>query len=44
MIAPMTGVIISQLIAGKEPVVDVSLLSAKRFDKGELIIEPSVVG
>jgi len=44
MLAPMTGRVMAQLIAGKEPEIDVSPLSVERFERGELIIEPSVVG
>jgi len=44
MIAPMTAVCIAELITGGEPPVDISPLSADRYDKGELIVEPSVVG
>ncbi len=44
MIAPMTSIILSQIISGEEPEVDISPLSAKRFEKGELFLEPSVVG
>ncbi|MCK5833483.1 FAD-binding oxidoreductase [bacterium] len=44
MIAPMTAVCIAQSIVGKNPPVDISPLSADRFHKGEMIIEPSVVG
>ncbi|MCD6501608.1 FAD-binding oxidoreductase, partial [bacterium] len=44
MISPMTAVCMADMIAGQEPPVDVSALSAERFEKGEHIIEPSVVG
>ncbi len=44
MLAPMTGRVMAQLIAGREPEIDVSPLSVERFERGELIIEPSVVG
>ncbi|HHS49649.1 MAG TPA: FAD-binding oxidoreductase [candidate division Zixibacteria bacterium] len=44
MIAPMTAVCIAQLIVGEKPTVDISPLSAERFSKGELVVEPSVVG
>ena len=44
MIGPKTAKILAQLIAGVEPDMDISALSMKRFEKGELILEPSVVG
>ena len=44
MISPMTGRVMAQMIAGVQPEIDVSPLSIERFDRGELIIEPSVVG
>lgn len=44
MIGPMTARAIAQLIAGQKPEVDISPLSIERFERGELIIEPSVVG
>ena len=43
MIAPMTGRIMADLIAGREPVLPVDMFSCSRFDRGELYIEPSVV-
>ena len=33
----------SELILGKEPTVDISKLSLKRFERGEMMFEPSVV-
>lgn len=44
MIAPMTALTLSQIITGRQPEIDISPLSEKRFERGELIIEPSVVG
>ncbi|MFP4458762.1 MAG: NAD(P)/FAD-dependent oxidoreductase [Candidatus Zixiibacteriota bacterium] len=44
MISPITAKIIAQLITGEKPSVDISSLNAKRFEKGELFLEPSVVG
>jgi sarcosine oxidase subunit beta len=43
MFAPMTGVILSEMIMGEKMSIDVSSLSLERFKKGELIFEPSVV-
>ena len=44
MIAPMTAVCSASLMLGEEPPVDVTPLSADRFSRGDLVIEPSVVG
>ncbi|MCD6418043.1 FAD-binding oxidoreductase [bacterium] len=44
MIGPMTARTIAQLIAGEEPEIDISPLSVERFERGELVVEPSVVG
>ncbi len=43
MFGPMTGVVMSELILGEEPTVDISKLSLKRFERGEMMFEPSVV-
>lgn len=43
MLSPVVGVIISQIVLGEAPVVDVSRLDAARFQRGELVLEPSVV-
>ena len=42
MIAPMTGIYMSELILGEEPSIELEL-NLQRFDKGNLILEPSVV-
>ena len=42
MISPMTGKIIAEMITGKELSIDLKL-ELERFDKGNLILEPSVV-
>ena len=44
MIGPMTARTIAQLIAGEKPEIDISPLSVERFERGELVVEPSVVG
>ncbi len=44
MLAPMTSTILAQIICGEEPSIDISALSATRFARGELVLEPSVVG
>lgn len=43
MLSPVTGEIIAQMIAGEEPAVSVEKLDLGRFERGELVIEPSVV-
>lgn len=42
MIAPITGIILADIILGQELTIPIKL-SANRFEKGELILEPSVV-
>ncbi len=43
MLAPMTGVLLAEMILGLAPTMDVSMLNVGRFARGELIREPSVV-
>lgn len=43
MFGPVTGVVMAEMILGLNPTVDASLLKLDRFEKGELLIEPSVV-
>lgn len=43
MFGPATGLLLSEIILGQTPTIDISSLSLERFDKGELIFEPSVV-
>jgi len=43
MLAPVTGRLMAELISGKEPHLDIAPLSLERFEKGELLREPSVV-
>ena len=43
MFGPITGIVMRDIILGNEPVLDVSRLSLKRFETGDLFIEPSVV-
>lgn len=43
MLGPVTGMLMAELISGKEPHIDISPLSLERFEKGELLREPSVV-
>lgn len=44
MISPMVGVTLAHLLMGQTPPVSVERLSLERFERGELVIEPSVVG
>ncbi len=44
MIAPMTAVCIAQSMLGEQTSVDIRPLSVDRFSRGELVVEPSVVG
>jgi len=43
MIAPMTGTVLAEMILGKELSMPVEKLDLGRFDRGELVLEPSVV-
>ena len=43
MFGPITGIVMRDIILGNKPVLDVSRLSLKRFETGDLFIEPSVV-
>ncbi|MCD6436520.1 MAG: FAD-binding oxidoreductase [Clostridiales bacterium] len=43
MFAPMTGLLIAEQIMGEENSIDISALRIDRFEKGELVFEPSVV-
>ena len=44
MVAPMTARVTAQMMLGQRPEIDVSPLFLDRFERGELIVEPSVVG
>lgn len=43
MIAPAVAKVTAEMIVGKEASTDVTMLGLDRFDRGELIKEPSVV-
>ncbi|TAH63555.1 MAG: FAD-binding oxidoreductase [Gottschalkiaceae bacterium] len=43
MLGPMTGLLVSQQILGEKTTIDISKLNLDRFEKGELVFEPSVV-
>ncbi|HOO52372.1 MAG TPA: FAD-binding oxidoreductase, partial [Alphaproteobacteria bacterium] len=44
MLAPIVSKLMMQIIMGKSMEIDISSLTALRFERGELIKEPSVVG
>lgn len=43
MLAPMTGLLLAEQILGEKTSIDISMLDKDRFDRGELVLEPSVV-
>lgn len=43
MFGPATGVLLAESILGEETTLPIDMLSINRFEKGELIFEPSVV-
>ncbi|WP_352417897.1 FAD-binding oxidoreductase [Proteiniborus sp.] len=43
MLGPMTGLLMAEQILGEKNTIDISKLSLERFEKGELVFEPSVV-
>ncbi len=43
MFGPVTGVVIAETILGEKPTIPIDMLNNDRFEKGELILEPSVV-
>lgn len=43
MHAPAAGIVVTELITGKEPQIDISDLSPSRFAKGELVEETNVI-
>lgn len=43
MFGPATGVLLAESILGEQTTLPIDMLDIKRFDKGELIFEPSVV-
>lgn len=43
MLAPVTGQLLSEIICGEEPSIDITGLDLGRFERGELVVEPSVV-
>lgn len=43
MFGPVTGIAMSEMILGKKPSIDVSMLNLNRFKTGNLLLEPSVV-
>lgn len=43
MFGPMTGLLMAEQILGEENTIDISALSLERFEKNQLVYEPSVV-
>jgi len=43
MFGPMTGLLIAEQILGEKNTIDISTLDKDRFERGELVLEPSVV-
>ncbi len=43
MLAPMTGVLLAEVVLGKQPSLPINLMDLGRFTRGELFHEPSVV-
>lgn len=43
MLGPITGILMAQYILGEETSIDITRLDAGRFERGELVLEPSVV-
>ena len=43
MFGPVTGVVIAEAILGETPTIPIHMLDKDRFERGELLLEPSVV-
>jgi len=43
MFGPVTGVVVAEAILGETPTIPVHMLDKDRFERGELLLEPSVV-
>ncbi len=43
MLSPMIGKLTAEILAGEESSLPVDVLNVRRFEKGELIVEPAVV-
>jgi glycine/D-amino acid oxidase-like deaminating enzyme len=43
MFGPVTGTVMSEMILGEEPTIDVGRLNLRRFAEGKMVTEPSVV-
>ena len=43
MLAPVTGVLLAEMVLGMPASTDVSMLDVGRFERGHLVMEPSVV-
>jgi len=44
MVAPMSGLLVAEMLLGKEPSIDIKPYSIERFEKGEITKEVGVVG
>lgn len=42
MLGPVAGKILAQSLTGSKPYIDYSMLDYKRFERGELLIEPNI--
>lgn len=42
MLAPMIGLMTSEILMGEKSIIDVNILNVDRFEKGELILEPAI--
>lgn len=43
LVAPRTAILVARALCGESDDIDVNMFSAKRFETGDLIIEPSIV-
>jgi sarcosine oxidase subunit beta len=43
MLAPVIGLLMAEYLAGEETTIPIDRLDVKRFERGELIVEPAVV-
>jgi len=43
MFGPISGELLTQQILGQEPRIPIMMLHYRRFEKGELLVEPAIV-
>lgn len=43
LVAPRTAILVARALCGEPDDIDINMFSAKRFETGDLIIEPSIV-